>query len=166
MSYIPSLLIEIHRFLEVHANYLKPNDIYILTYTLKYSCKSQTTQNHNIDTLTTRWRLLAKTKIRTTSFHFKRNKEYMNPVLPFISKQFNKYWHSTILTFATCPKVPSRATMLSTGWYKQINYSWNLTEISKIHSPSEFPQKWVPSSGAMIYFWRTAFCCSLTIFYK
>ena len=97
-------------------------------------------------------------------FPFQRNKKYMNPVLPFILKQFNKYWHSTILTFATCPKVSSRATMLSTGWYKQINYSWNLTEISKIHSPSEFPQKWVPSSGAMIYFWRTAFCCSLSIF--
>ena len=28
----------------------------------------------------------------------------MNPVLPFILKQFNKYWHLTILTFATCPK--------------------------------------------------------------
>ena len=61
-------------------------------------------------------------------------------------------------------QISSRATTLSTGWYKQINYSWNLIEISKIHSPSEFPQKWVPSSGAMIYFWRTAFCCSLSIF--
>ena len=28
----------------------------------------------------------------------------MNPVLPFILKQFNKYRHSTILTFATSPK--------------------------------------------------------------
>ena len=28
----------------------------------------------------------------------------MNPVLPFMLKQFNKYWHFAILAFATGPE--------------------------------------------------------------
>ena len=70
MSYIPSLFIEIYKLLKVHANYPMLKNIYIPTHTPKYSGKSRTTQNHNIDTLTTRWRLFAEPKIQATSFYF------------------------------------------------------------------------------------------------
>ena len=70
MSYIPSPFIEIYKLLEVHANCLKLKNTYISTHTPKYSGKSRTTQNNNIDTLTTRWRLFAEPKIQATSFYF------------------------------------------------------------------------------------------------